>query len=55
MGEFHERAWNAAADAYGAARAEKWGKWARFLLLMKLVAIAVMVMGIAWACGGHWG
>lgn len=44
--DFYSRAWTAAAENYGAARAEKWGRWARLWQTIKIVAIIALALGL---------
>jgi hypothetical protein len=43
---FYDRAWNSAADSYGAARAEKYGRIARFWAWVKVMACVALAIGI---------
>lgn len=43
---FYERAWNSAADSYGAARAEKYGRIARFWRGVQIMMILGLALGI---------
>jgi hypothetical protein len=43
---FYERAWNSAADGYGATRAEKYGRIARFCRGVQIMMILGLVLGI---------
>jgi hypothetical protein len=52
---FHRRAWNAAADQYGASRSEKWGRIAAIIMLSQILLGIVFFIGIMFAVGGYWG
>jgi hypothetical protein len=55
MPDFFERAWHSGADEYGRARAEKYGRRARWWALIKLAAIVVLVILIPVAISGGFG
>jgi hypothetical protein len=50
---FFEKAWGSAAETYGAARAEKWGKVARFWRALQLLLGVLLIIGIVymWTLG----
>lgn len=43
---WESEAWRAAAQTYGAARAEKWGRWHRAWTMLRLLACAALAVGI---------
>jgi len=45
---FMDRAWNSAADEYGRARAEKYGRLMKVWRVVQVVACLVLAAGIAY-------
>lgn len=52
---FHRRAWHAAAAQYGSDRSEKYGRIARAIRVVKIIAVVMLVAGIfyLWRLGQH--
>lgn len=46
---FFDIAWRAAAEAYGASRAEKYGKVARAWRVVQMLMVIVLILAIVWA------
>lgn len=43
---FFERAWDSAGHEYGRARAEQYGRWAKVLRALQLLACVLLALGI---------
>lgn len=52
---FFGRAWDSAADRYGANRAEQYGRIAKAKAVLGIVAIVIMLMAVVYVAGGPWG
>lgn len=52
---FFKTAWHAGAAEYGRARAEKYGAWARFFVVVGWLLAALLVLGIMVAKDGGFG
>lgn len=52
---FYKTAWHAGAAEYGRTRAEKYGRRAKALTMLGMLAAALLVVGIVVAANGGFG